>query len=626
MEDNRAENMTESITQSTASASPPKEKSKYRLYQNTVFMFSTAWRVCKSVIFMVFFLAAVTAAKSVTELLAAPIMLQKIETAAPLSELIVVIVVFGMGLFLLAGLEAYVRQNALFGRIAVRQDLISQIGNKTARTSYPNTLSPDFLSFQAKSYKACADNTASAEAFWDSLTQLSANVICFLVWAVLLSGLNPFLMCLIGAVSGAGYVMRRQAYGWGWKHREEEAACHKRMDYICRMSTRRPYAKDIRIFGLRPWLEETWDHGFGEYQKFLVKREKRYLWADLGELALTLVRSGAVFASLIYQIFEEGLSVSQFFLYVTAANSFTLWVTGILDHFSRLHRQSLDLSVIREYLEWPEPFLLEKGKPLVQEAGKAYELRLKNVSFSYPGSGKDTISHMNLVVSPGEKLAVVGLNGAGKTTLVKLLCGFLDPSEGVVLLNGQDIRQYNRRDYYRLFSAVFQDFSVLEASVAENVAQKVDGIDLKRVEESITLAGLEEKAGSLPYGLDTKIGRQVYEEGVELSGGQTQRLMLARALYKQAPVILLDEPTAALDPIAENDIYLKYSQMAEGRTSVFISHRLASTQFCDRILFLEHGQIVEEGTHRQLLERKGRYASLFEIQSRYYRERGEEYG
>ena len=158
------------------------------------------------------------------------------------------------------------------------------------------------------------------------------------------------------------------------------------------------------------------------------------------------------------------------------------------------------------------------------------------------------------------------------------------------------------------------------------MAQKVDGIDLKRVEESITLAGLEEKAGSLPYGLDTKIGRQVYEEGVELSGGQTQRLMLARALYKQAPVILLDEPTAALDPIAENDIYLKYSQMAEGRTSVFISHRLASTQFCDRILFLEHGQIVEEGTHRQLLERKGRYASLFEIQSRYYRERGEEYG
>ena len=341
---------------------------------------------------------------------------------------------------------------------------------------------------------------------------------------------------------------------------------------------------------------------------------------------MTLVRSGAVFASLIYQTFEEGLSVSQFFLYVTAANSFTLWVTGILDHFSRLHRQSLDLSVIREYLEWPEPFLLEQGKPLVQEAGKAYELRLKNVSFSYPGSGKDTISHMNLVVSPGEKLAVVGLNGAGKTTLVKLLCGFLDPSEGVVLLNGQDIRQYNRRDYYRLFSAVFQDFSVLEASVAENVAQKVDGIDLKRVEESITLAGLEEKAGSLPYGLDTKIGRQVYEEGVELSGGQTQRLMLARALYKQAPVILLDEPTAALDPIAENDIYLKYSQMAEGRTSVFISHRLASTQFCDRILFLEHGQIVEEGTHRQLLERKGRYASLFEIQSRYYRERGEEYG
>ena len=257
---------------------------------------------------------------------------------------------------------------------------------------------------------------------------------------------------------------------------------------------------------------------------------------------------------------------------------------------------------------------------------QSYEICLDHVSFAYEGAERNTISHINLTISPGEKLAVVGLNGAGKTTLIKLICGFLDPTEGAVLLNGKDIRQYNRRDYYRLFSAIFQDFSILEASVAENVAQSIDAIDLKRVRECIRLSGLTQKVETLPDGLNTKLGRLVYEDGVELSGGQTQRVMLARALYKNAPVLVLDEPTAALDPIAEYDMYLKYSQMTHGRTSVFISHRLASTQFCDRILFLEQGRIVEEGSHKQLLDQKGHYARLFELQSRYYQEKGEEYG
>ena len=214
----------------------------------------------------------------------------------------------------------------------------------------------------------------------------------------------------------------------------------------------------------------------------------------------------------------------------------------------------------------------------------------------------------------------MGLNGAGKTTLVKLLCGLLDPTEGAVLLDGQDIRQFNRDDYYALFSAVFQEFSVLASTVAENVSQTVGGGDRERVRTCLEKAGLTEKIDSLPKSIDTQVGREVYEDGVLLSGGQTQRLMLARALYKNGPILLLDEPTAALDPIAENDIYLKYSQMSAGKTSLFISHRLASTRFCDRIIFVAGGNIAEEGTHEELVQKGGGYAKLFEVQSRYYRE------
>lgn len=602
------------------------DRGKYSLLQNTGFMISTAWRVCKSVLFFVALLALLTAAQAAMELFLAPVILKKVEAQAPFGELAATILLFGASQFLLSGTEAYLRQNALFGRIAVRQDLIRQIGNKAAGTSYPNTLKADFLNFQEKSYQACYDNTSPGEAFWSGLTDLLANGLSFSVWLVLLSGLSPLLMWVIVGTSVAGSVLGKFVNQWGWRHREEEAACHKEMDYVCRMATGRAYAKDVRIFGLRSWLEQVWDRAFHCYQSFLGKREMVYSWMNLGELFLTVLRSGATFFYLLKLFFEQGLSVADFLLYFTAAVSFTRWVTGILEQTSLLYRQSLELSVIREFLEWPEPFLFEQGKPLFVERDRPYEIRLDQVSFAYEGAETDTISHINLTISPGEKLAVVGLNGAGKTTLVKVICGFLDPTEGAVLLNGEDIRQYNRRDYYRLFSAIFQDFSILEASVTENVAQSVEQIDLKRVRECIRLSGLTEKIQTLPDGLNTKLGRLVYEDGVELSGGQTQRLMLARALYKNGPVIVLDEPTAALDPIAEHDMYLKYSQMTQGRTSVFISHRLASTQFCDRILFLEQGRIAEEGSHKQLLDQKGRYARLFEIQSQYYQEKGEEYG
>ena len=306
-------------------------------------------------------------------------------------------------------------------------------------------------------------------------------------------------------------------------------------------------------------------------------------------------------------------------LYFTAVSGFTAWITGILNEFAVLHKESLDLNTIREYLDVPEPFRFEGGVPIPDLSGGC-EIKLEKVSFCYPDAEKDTIHNLDLTIAPGEKLAIVGLNGAGKTTLVKLICGLLDPSAGRVLLNGIDIRDFNRQEYYAAFATVFQDFSVLDISVAENVAQRFDGIDRDRVNDCLALSGLTEKIGELPNGIDTKIGRKIWDDGVELSGGQTQRLMLARALYRSAPMLLLDEPTAALDPLAESDIYTRYNEMTQGKTSLFVSHRLASTRFCDRIVFVSDGRISEEGTHTELLERGGEYAKLYDVQSRYYQE------
>ena len=340
--------------------------------------------------------------------------------------------------------------------------------------------------------------------------------------------------------------------------------------------------------------------------------------ADITEVILTVARNGIAYIYLINMVLNEGLSVSEFLLYFTAVSTFTAWVMGILQEMSALHKESLDISRLREFLDYPEPFKFENGKDI--PAAESYELKLENVSFRYPGAETDTIHGLNLTVRPGEKLAIVGLNGAGKTTLVKLLCGLLDPTEGAVLLNGKDIRDFNRRSYYDLFSAVFQEFSVLDVTVAEQIAQTTVDIDYDIISDCVEKAGLTSTIEKLPKGLETHVGREVHLDGVLFSGGQTQRLMLARALYKNGPILLLDEPTAALDPIAENDIYMKYSEMTSGKTSLFISHRLASTRFCDRIIFIADGGIKEEGTHESLLALGGEYANLFEVQSRYYQE------
>lgn len=595
-------------------------KPKYNLWQNTGFMLRTSRKYAKSVFPLCIVLALLSAGKSVAELLIAPAILNKIELSASLGSVVFTIAAFALVLMLLSGLRSYVDTNALFGRIAVRsQGIYLSISRKYAETSYPNLLNTDFLALGEKASAACAGNSESSEAIWTTLTDLMTSCIGFIVYLALLTNLNLWLAALVAATTAVSYFASKRINEWGYLHRSEELELTKKIEYANKTATSREFAKDIRMFGLRGWLEDLWGSTMRLYSAFCAKRERKYIWANIIDIVLTFLRNGIAYAFLIGITVKNGLPASQFLLYFAALSGFAQWVVEILDKLSVMHKQSLDISTIREFLDWDEPFDLNGGERIAFEPNKQYEIRLDNVSFRYPKADKDTLSHINLTVHPGEKLAIVGLNGAGKTTLVKLVCGFLDPTEGRILLNGEDIRKFNRNDYYALFSAVFQEFSVLDVTVKENVAQCVDGIDETRVWQCIDKAGLTEKIQSLPKGIETHLGRRVFKDGVEFSGGQTQRLMLARALYKNAPILVLDEPTAALDPIAENDIYQKYNDMTHGRTSFFISHRLASTRFCDRIIFVDSGKIAEEGTHDELLKNGGGYAYMFEVQSKYYR-------
>lgn len=601
-----------------------KKKPKYSLGSCVSFMVKTAWNKEKRVLWVCMALIGLQLSQSLVQLYVAPMVLRRVENHAPLGELLLTIGGFSLLLFVLTALNTYIEKRALYGRVSVRSSLVNAVNVKSCTTAYPNTRDAQALKLQQAAMNACGSNSEPAEHIWMTLMGLVTNLGGFVIYLVLLSALPPLLIGVVVLTSAIGFLVSKRINQWEYRHKDQRDKYLEEMLYIQRKSRSIELAKDIRIFGLKPWLTAVYDSSSRLYEAFITKRERIYIWTNVVDVVLSLARNGIAYVYLILMTLENGLPASEFLLYFTALSGFTAWVTGILSDFSTLYQEGLGISQVREYLDLPEPFQFEGGKHIPKS--ESYTLSLDGVSFKYPGSEQYVVRDLHLTIHPGENLAVVGLNGAGKTTLVRLLCGFYDPDEGRVLLNGQDIREFNRREYYKLFSAVFQEYSLLDVSMEENVAQSVTEIDRGRVEQCLEQAGLRELVHSLPQGTKTHVGREVYLDGVLLSGGETQRLMLARALYKDGGILVLDEPTAALDPIAENDIYLKYNEMTAGKTSVFISHRLASTRFCDRIIFLENGSIIEEGTHEELMKLGGAYAKLFDVQARYYQEGGEFHG
>lgn len=589
------------------------------MFQNSAYMIKFAWRQRKGILALCLALAILGVMVNLLGILVTPVILSAVENAVPIGRLIMIILLFVGALMIMETANTYLGTKVPFEHAAFRIILTTHITKKIEKMSYPLTENQEVLNKIDRVNMSVVNGDVSTQAIWITLTNLIKNIASFVVYLFLISSLELWCVGIVLVTSIVGYFLNKHIDGWSYRHQYEEAEYSRRMNYISDKAGEMSLAKDIRLFGIGKWLEDMYSNTLQLFQSFIARRERAYICADIVNVVLTFIRNGVAYFYLIGLVLNDGLSAPQFLLYFAAVGGFASWVNGIFSSFTALYRDSLEITIMREFLEYPEPFAFDDGEPLEPDVEKPYKIELKNVSFRYPGAEYDALKNINLTINAGEKLAVVGLNGAGKTTLVKLICGFYDPTEGEILLNGKNIKKYNRNDYYRHFSAVFQDFFLLPITLAENITQ-TDTIDEEKMRACAEKAGLIAKIESLPQKYDTHLGKQIFEDGVELSGGEIQRLMLARALYKNAPIIILDEPTAALDPIAESDLYNKYHDMTGTRTSVYISHRLASTRFCDRIILLENSVIWEEGTHDSLIQKGGKYAELFEIQSHYYRE------
>ena len=600
-----------------------KTKPKYNVIQNSLWLSGRALRETPAVLPIVGLLILLGVGINVLELFSVPVILGKVEEGVTLHALLRTVGLFTLGMVIAHAGQKYLELNALFARVHLRINISTDLNQTFCRTSYEKLLDTAYLERSEAAQKPTWGNQSAAEAIWQTLIELFTHGLSFVLYLCVLSSVNWLLLSIVLSSAVLSYVTGKQLRLWQHRHRKEKDTIAHRLLYVGKTARDRAMAKDLRLFGLGAWLTELWEKNLRLFSDFQQRGAWHELLADGIDIGVTLLKNCMAYFWLIRLALGGGLTASGFVLLFSAVTGLGTWTSAILKDMEELNRQSAELSVTREYMKEPESFRFEDGKPLSAEPGHLYRLELRDVSCRYPGADRDVLSHVSLCVSPGEKLALVGLNGAGKTTLIRLLCGFLDPTEGQVLLDGEDIRQYNRRDYYKLITAVFQQSSLLAGTIAENVAQAETGINAEKVKCCLAWAGLEEKIASLPHRENSLLDRKVYDEAVELSGGQLQRLYLARALYKNAPILVLDEPTAALDAITERSIYQKYNEMTGHSTSIYISHRLASTRFCDRIIFLQDGQIAEAGTHESLLTAGGAYAALFEVQSKYYREEGQ---
>ncbi len=554
---------------------------------------------------------------------------------------------------------------------SVRSYLMPELFLKSLRVSYeiPESEWGKKAYQEALGVASGGDWSASTRTF-DGTLAILQNILCFALYSTVLGVLNPWVVLVLMALSMLNILVIEKGLRFEDSMREREARHGRHWNYILSAMGNMTAAKDVRIFGMHPWLGGIRDRAVTEMEEDKMAYQRLHNWQQAMNGLIGLVRDVAAYGYLIYSVSTGQIGVSDFVLYFGAVTGFSGFVTGMLYQVGDLKSARNATDYFRAYMALPEEVSEEEsiravtpdaqrnqtgamtcgehgGQKLMAsvKAGENFQgtdgraayagqrfpapgIVFEDVGFAYKKEdgtpGEKVLDHFNLTIAPGEKLALVGVNGAGKTTLVKLLCGLYQPDQGRILVNGRSRSEMESEEWYQMLSVVFQEQLVLPITIAENLSlQRREETDDERAWAALEKAGLSETFARQKLTLDTFMKKTISRKGIELSGGQQQRLMLARALYKDAPLLVLDEPTAALDPIAESEVYESYLQHSRGKTAIFISHRLASTRFSDRIILLDHGQIQEEGTHEQLMKLGGAYAHMYQVQSSYYEKEAE---
>lgn len=537
----------------------------------------------------------------------------RLEQGTSIKQLSVMILLAFTGYGVLNMAKAYLEARGWPQYIEVRTDLfIIPPLEKDLSISMEQYEDSEVHKLREKASDCVWRNLDGLEGFFHDNSELFKNCLGLLSYALLTGMMNWKILMVLAAVSAVSAAAGIRVTQYYRKIRDPLAACSMTMHYVNRVVDDVAGGKDIRIFGLGKWIIGKYDEAIKEHRRLAFKKDIREYGSNILDTVLAAVRDVVCYLYLISQL-SQGMRISEFVFFLGLVGGFSGWLGMVSKNLVAVKRDSDMICDLREYLDLD----VEDGGEQTCDTEDSFEIVFDHVSYRYRGAKEDTIKDVSFRLAPGEKLALVGVNGAGKSTIVKLMSGLYLPTSGTVYVNNVSTRELDRKRYFARQAAIFQEPFQTSYSIGENIALS-EQYDCGQVWNVLEAAGLAEKVRGLEEQLDTCLGKDIKKNGVQLSGGELQKLLLARVLYRDAALVMLDEPTAALDALAETKIYENYHVLLQKPTVLFISHRLASTRFCDRILVLEDGKICEEGTHGELMGQRGRYYELFQVQSRYY--------
>ncbi|WBW97569.1 ABC transporter ATP-binding protein [Oceanirhabdus sp. W0125-5] len=598
------------------------ENNKRSLIENIKYLIGQAWKIDRKIFFYVTIFTICGAVMPFIGIFTPKLLLDEITGAKRIEAIVLIIGLIFVISSIVNYLYNFTSNLVLVKKIKLKINISAKLRRKAMEIDLKHIEDKDTLNKYHAATMSCNSNSMGVEGMYDKLFRMIGRILAFGGYATIILTLSPLVLIYIILNVFIVYFVNTKARKYEYSLKEERAEYDRKCKYIYDTMSNFAYGKDIRIFNLNDWLSDKFS-AFSENYVHLIKNiNNKYFKASLLDIVLLIIREGIVYAYLIYCVIYKSMNIGDFTMYFATIAGFATWMQNIMVDISFLKSQNMYINDLRDFFEIDKNDGENNEENMYEEVpkDKPYEIEFRNVAFKYPHSERYIYENLSLKIKAGQKLAIVGINGAGKTTFIKLLTRLYEPTDGEILLNGINIKKFKKEEYFNLFSAVFQEVKIMAFSVAENVSLKEkEQIDRDRVVNCIERADIAEKINSLDNGIDTTLLKILDEKGTELSGGENQKLSLARALYKDGDIMVLDEPTAALDAIAEYKTYLSFNKLVGNKTAVYVSHRLASTRFCDVIAFFEDGKIKEYGTHDQLLKKNGRYKEMFEIQATYYK-------
>lgn len=597
------------------------KKRKYSVLSNFLFLVKELWNFDKQLTVSIFVITIPSIGSEFIGNIMPAVIVDGLEHSKDIVEIIKTILLLGAMLLITNVVTYALKDTRELKQQFLNFYLAKRFIKKNADIDYEQKESQCYQ----ETYSNAWNSANNGRGFYEGVELITVLIWCSIgigMYGYILgrrSLLVLFLVLVCVAVNLYLLSIARKVHG---KYYGKISKYAKGIGYISEITMDSAAGKDIRIYNMLDFILKKYDENIEQMGKHYGKIHNWYLFRNVSGAVLCFLRDAVAYIYLVRALFIGTISTAEFVFLIGVIAS----LTGYFERFLRvlMSWNTLDSSVtyFRDYLatesRWSKESKIDKESlEKIKEAG--IEVELKDVSYTYEGADKPTISHFNLKINSGEKLALIGLNGAGKTTLVKLICGLYFPDKGTITVNGIDRKEFSKEDYFSLMSVMFQDAYFLPVSLDENLTGDKQ-FDQDRLHRALEFSGFLETYTKLNRRGQSRMIKKLEENAVDFSGGEKQKLIFARAIYRKAPLVILDEPTAALDPIAEHELYSNFQKAVEKRTCIYISHRLSSTRFCDRIVLIEDGRIVEEGTHETLLQKEGRYATLFEMQGKYYRE------